>query len=77
MGHLNVLGLVGLSAGQEALKLLTRLILIGPKTRAIETCGASLRGEERGEVGELPCLQADQLIAGLQRLQRARRPLAR
>jgi len=32
---------------------------------ALEALGAGLRRNQRGEIDELPCLQGDQLVAGL------------
>jgi hypothetical protein len=77
MEHLDGLGLVALSAGEELIELDARLLLICRKPCAFETLGAGLRGDERSEIDELACLEGYELVAGLARLQGADRRLAR
>ena len=75
--HLDGLGLVAPTAGEELIELDARLLLVRGEPCAFETLGAGLRGDERGEINELACLQGDQLVAGLARLEDADRRLAR
>ena len=54
-----------------------RLFLVGGEAGTIEALGAGLRRDQRGQIDELPCLQGDQLIAGLAGLKDAGGGLAR
>src|SRR5208282_1950860 len=58
-------------------KLLLPLILSGGLLSALKALGPSLRSDSGGEVRELLGLESKDLIAGLGRLKRARRRLAR
>jgi len=63
-------------AGHEAGELLAGLFLRGSVTSLLQSLGPSLRGEHRGQVGDLLRLHGEQLVAGLRRLKHADRRLA-
>ncbi len=69
--------LIAAAGRDEAGELLARLVLARRRLRAFEALRAALRGEQRGQVGELLRLEREQLVARLRRLQRAGRALAR
>ena len=71
MKHLDGLGLIAPAAVEKLIELRAALLLVGCKAGAIEALGAGLRRDERGQIEELPCLQGDQLIAGLAGLEEA------
>ena len=77
MEHLHGLGLVAPTAGEKLLQLHACLFLVGCSASAVEAPGASLRRNEGGQIGKLPGLQSDELIAGLGGLQDAHGRLAR
>src|SRR3546814_4288297 len=56
--------------------MLAALLVGGGVARGFERLGAALRGEKRGEIGDLTRLQGKKLVAGLGRLKRAGRRLA-
>jgi hypothetical protein len=74
--HLDSLRLVAPAIPEEPIELSARLFLVGHHTGAIEALCPGLRRDERGEIRELPCLQGDELIAGLGGLQDALSGLA-
>ena len=76
MEHPHGLGLVTATGGNKLLELRPRLLLVGGGASAIEALGTTLRRDERGQIGELPGLQRDELIAGLTGLQHSDRRLA-
>src|SRR5208283_3100046 len=77
MEHLDGLGLGALAIGEKATQLLLGLALGLCLSRRFERLGAALSGEQTGQIGELPCLHCDQLIAGLGCLQDTDGGLAR
>ncbi len=62
---------------QEATELFARLVLRGGTLSRFEALRSALRGDRRSQVGELLCLEREQLVAGLCGLQRTSRALAR
>ena len=73
---MNGLRLITLTAGEETVDLGARLLLVGCVASACQRVSARLRGNERGEIGELFDLQRGQLITRLRRLQCPNRGLA-
>ena len=71
MKHLDGLGLIAPAGAEKLVELCAALLLVGSEAGAIEALGAGLRRDQRGQIEELPCLQGDQLIAGLARLKEA------
>jgi hypothetical protein len=68
MKHLNGSGLVADARNEEATELLPALILRSRALGGIQTLGAALRSDSRGQIGELLSLQRHQLVTGLRRL---------
>src|SRR3546814_13714441 len=64
------------AAAHETAKMLAALLFGGGVARGFERLGAALRGEKRGEIGDLTRLQGKKLVAGLGRLKRDGRRLA-
>ena len=62
---------------EKPIELLARLLLIGGGASTVEALRPRLRRDERSQIDELSCLQCDQLVAGLSRLQDADGRLAR
>src|SRR5215475_4660841 len=77
MEHLDGLGPVASRRCQELIELNPRLFLVCGKACTLETLGSGLRRNECGQIDELPCLQSDQLIAGLTGLKDSNGRLAR
>ena len=77
MEHLDGLGLVAAAAFEKLIELCAGLLLVGGKAGAIEAVGARLCRDQRRQIDQLACLQSNQLVAGLARLQDAGRLLAR
>ena len=75
--HPGVAGLIALAGREKAAKLLAPLLLRGGALGRLNVLGAALRGHDGSEVDELLGLQCEDLVAGLCRLQRTRRRLAR
>jgi hypothetical protein len=75
--HLDALGLIAPAGCEDLVELHAALFLVCGIAGAIETLGAGLRGDEGGEIDQLPGLEGDQLIAGLARLKDADGRLAR
>ncbi len=71
MEHLRVAGLVSPTVIEEIGELLLRSQLVFDIARAFQALRPSDRRHDGGEIGELPRLQAGELIARLRRLQRA------
>ena len=65
MEHLDALGLVARTVIEELRKLDFRLLLVFDDAGAFKALCAPNRGEDRRQIGELLCLQRDQLVAGL------------
>ena len=76
MEHLDGLRLIASAARQESAHLLAGLVFTGGLPRLLDRLRAALRGDERGQIGHLPGLHREQLIAGLADLQHADRRLA-
>ncbi len=77
MEHLHGLSLIALTVGKELIELNARLFLVCDEPCALETLGARLRSNQRGQIDELPCLQGDKLVARLAGLKDAEGRLAR
>ena len=58
MKHLDGLGLIAPAGGEKLIELRAALLLVSSEAGAIEALGAGLRGDERGQIEELPSLQA-------------------
>ena len=63
--HLDGLGLIALTIGEELIELRARLFLICGGAGAIEALRTRLGRDDRGQVSELLRLQRDELVAGL------------
>ena len=74
--HLHGLGLIAPARCEKLIELHPPLFLICGEARAFEALGAGLRRDQRSQVHELPCLQGDQLVAGLACLEDADSRLA-
>ena len=77
MEHLYGCGLISLSRSQEAPQLLPALVLSDTSLGGFQILSTPLRSNCCREIGKLLRLQCEELIAGLARLQGARRTLAR
>src|SRR5579859_7886942 len=75
--HLRGAGLVARPVIEEIGELLLRLLLVLDCARAFQALSPSDRHHDAGQVGQLFGQQRDQLVAGLRRLERPGRRLAR